>query len=86
MTEREPTTPTEIVWTVDQSMPHLSPEEMAEFLNGGTKREVDLAFRDGVVVDYERRVIEGSPGDLEIRLVIRHKSTIPGYTAPKAAT
>lgn len=81
MSERDPTTPPNISWTIDPPMPHLSPEEMVEFMNGGTKKEVDLAFRDGVVIDYERRLIEGSESDLEIRLVIRHKSATPGYKA-----
>jgi hypothetical protein len=71
--------PPEIFYTVDPPFPHLTPEERREWFNGAAKSDLELAFRDGVVVDYDKRTIPGQRADtdLEIRIVFRHKSALP---------
>lgn len=66
-----------LVWTTEPKAPELSPAEAAFFLNGGVQAEVEAAFRDGLVVDYERRTVGPGNRDLEIKIVLRHKSTLP---------
>lgn len=53
-----------------------SREEAIRFMNGGAQADLDLAFRDGVVVDYAKDVV-GDGNDLEIRIVFRHKTVLP---------
>lgn len=67
-----------ITWTTEPA-PDLSREEAVRFVNGGAQADLELAFRDGVVIDYEKRMIPGPRGDtdLEIRIVFRHKSVLP---------
>lgn len=67
-----------------KSDPKPSREEAERHVNGGAKADIDLAFRDGVVVDYEKRFIPGrrADTDLEIRIVFRHKSAMPKDPAP----
>jgi hypothetical protein len=39
-----------------------------------------LAFRDGVDLDYDKRTTGPGNRDLEIKIVLRHKSTLPEPT------
>lgn len=56
---------------------NLSREEAIRFMNGGAEAEITAAFADGVLVGYEKRVLPNEAGDLEIRMVIRHRSALP---------
>lgn len=70
-----------IEWTTD---PKPSREEMERLVNGGAQADLELAFREGVVIDYEKRMVPGrrADTDLEIRIVLRHKSAMPKDPTP----
>lgn len=67
-----------IEWTTD---PKPSREEAERLVNGGALADIQDAFRDGVLVGMEKRVI-GDGNDLEIRIVLRHKSALPKDPTP----
>ena len=68
-----------MAYVTDPPIPEMSAEEFAAWMNGLAKSDLELAFRDGVVVDYDKRTIPGQRADtdLEIRIVFRHKSALP---------
>lgn len=59
------------------TLPDLSRDEAARLINGGAEAEIAEAFADGVLIGYEKRVLPNRQGDLEIKLVLRHKSKLP---------
>ena len=62
-------------WTTEPiSMP--TREEREFFMNGGAQADLELAFRDGEVIDYTKQAIGKGHRDLEIKIVLRHKSAI----------
>lgn len=62
-----------IQWKTDPAPPL---DELERLVNGGAQADIELAFREGVLVDYSKDVV-GDGNDLEIRLVLRHKSALP---------
>jgi len=69
-----------LAWTTEPEPDRLSGDEAVRFLNGGVQADLELAFRDGVVLDYDKRTTGPGNRDLEIKIVLRHKSTLPEPT------
>lgn len=72
--------PPEKFYTIDMPRPDLTPEQRVAWMNDGVKSEIDAAFRDVIVVDYDKRTIPGEKADtdLKITVVLRHRSAVPG--------
>lgn len=67
-----------IEWTTD---PKPSREEAERLVYGGALADIQDAFRDGVLIGMEKRV-GPTDNDLEIKIVLRHKSAMPKDRAP----
>lgn len=67
--------PDTIQWMLDGAAPPISLEGAIAQRNEGPLREIKEAFAEGVLVEYERQCINGGD-DVEIRLVLRHRSKI----------
>lgn len=68
-----------IQWTTDPSQ--VCPKEQAEFfLNSGAKAQIDKAFADGLLVAFDMQTTGKNNQDLEIKIVLRHKSAVPDLT------
>jgi len=64
-------------WTTDPKPPR---EEALRLINGGALADIQAAFEDGVLIGMEKQVI-GNGNDLEIKIVLRHKSALPSDNA-----
>lgn len=64
-------------WKTDPTPPR---EEFERLVNGGALADLQDAFREGVLIGMEKHVV-GDGNDLEITVVLRHRSAVSGEPA-----